>query len=213
MEKSRRLSFVTMVTKDELYQENVISSTYVNRNDIEYITVKNSKSGASGLNSGVEKATNNIVVCCHQDVFFENGWYEKLNKCLDKLNDITKYRLWGILGFAGTTYDGKMVGTHSGLGMTDNMDIIPVQTLDESVLIIKKSDNFKFDEGLIYYHMYGTDITLQSHSKDLNVYVLNVPIDHRTKWTSGNGFGESVTYIQKKWHSKYNVIYTTIGTL
>lgn len=209
--KFRNLSFVTMVTKDELYKENVINSTYENRNNIEYITVKNSESGASGLNTGVNIANNDIIICCHQDVYFEKGWYEKFNECLDKLDDVKKYGIWGILGFAGTTYDGKMVGTHSGLGMTE--DITKVQTLDESVLILKKSNNFKFDKGLIYFHMYGTDISLQSYDKNLNVYTLNVPIEHRTKWTSGHGLIESCTYIVKKWKYKYKIIYTTVGTL
>lgn len=205
----KNLSFVTMVTKNELYKENVITSTYENRNNIEYITVKNSKSGASGLNAGIKKVSNDIIICCHQDVYFKNEWYKKLNICLDKLEH------WGVLGFAGISFDGKMFGTHSGLSIPDNIDIVPVQTLDESVLILKKSNNLKFDEKLIYFHMYGTDIALQSHEKNLGVYVINIPIEHRTKWTAGKGLGESENYIKKKWilPNKYKTIYTTVGII
>ncbi len=206
----RKISFVTLVNDDNKYQENVISSTYDDRNNIEYITIKNSKSGASGLNCGIEKVSNNIILCCHQDVYFKEGWYEKLNEYLDKLSSSDTWN-WGVLGFAGTTDSGLSVGTHSGLGMSE--DIIKVQTLDESVLILKKNDNFKFDERLTYYHMYGTDIALQSYDRGLNVYVIKVPIEHRTKWTAGNGIGESENYIKKKWINKYNVIHTTVGNI
>lgn len=209
----RKFSIVTLVNKDDIYQKNVILSTYENKDSIEYITVKNSISGASGLNNGLKKVTNDIIICCHQDVYFKEGWYNKLNECIDKLNNSINYKNWGVLGFAGTTDNGKMVGTHSGLEMFNDEDIIPVQTLDESVLILKKDNSFKFDENLIYYHMYGTDISLQSYVKDLGVYVINVPIDHRTKWTSGNGFIESTTYIRNKWYGLYEVIHTTVGDI
>lgn len=220
MVESRKLSFVTMVNKNELYKENVITSTLDYKNFIEYITVKNSESGSTGLNAGIKKASNDIILCCHQDVHFNKGWYEKLNEYLDKLNDNVKYKTWGVLGFAGSTNDGVSVGTHSGLGMLYNsnkLEIIPVQTLDESILILKKSDNLKFDEKLIYFHMYGTDIALQSHNKNLGVYVINVSIEHRTKWTAGKGLGESENYIKKKWINKllnkYNSIHTTVGII
>lgn len=206
----RKLSVITLVNDDNKYHENVILSTIKDRDNIEYVTVKNSKSGASGLNSGIDKATNDVILCCHQDVYFKEGWYEKLNKCFDEL-DTWKSKTWGVIGFAGTTDNGLSVGTHSGLGMTE--DIIMVQTLDESVLILKKSNKLKFDERLLYYHMYGTDISLQSYDRGLNVYVINVPIEHRTKWTAGNGIGESEAYIKKKWINKYNIIHTTVGNI
>lgn len=224
------ISIVTLVNRPEIYEENVLRSTLKEKDNIEYIKIDNAVSAASGLNSGLENATNDIVICCHQDIWFREGWYERLDIILKKLsnfglgcledddglNDDGLINIWGVLGMAGTTFNNIMVGTHSGLGMIDNRDIIRVQTLDGSCLILKKSVckeyDLKFDENLIWFHFYCVDIALQANEKGLGAYVINVPIDHRTKWTSGGGFQESSQYISKKWAKKFRRICTTVGT-
>lgn len=217
-----KISLVTLINNESIYQENVIESTLKENNNgnIEYIQIHNSKSGSSGLNEGLNKSTNDLIICCHQDITFLEGWYDHLLHCLDQLDLIYNIKElkqdWGVAGFAGTTDEGKMVGTHSGLGM-DGCDTIECQTLDCSTLILRKSIinkyKLKFDEKLTYYHMYGEDISLQSLDKGLKVCCLNVPIIHNCKWTSGGGFKESVDYIKLKWKHKFSVIYTTVGNL
>lgn len=208
--KNMKISIITLVNNSNIYEENVMKSTSTKKDNIEYIKIYNPSSASKGLNIGIDTATNDILIACHQDVYFLDRWYEILQELLDdKINKINNN--WGVCGMAGTTFDGKMVGTHSGLNMSGNI-IIPVQTLDCSCLVLKKSNNLRFDENLKYFHMYGEDIALQANDKGLDAYVIDVPINHRTNWTAGSGFVESGDYIGRKWHHKFGIIYTTVGT-
>lgn len=200
-----KISIITLVNNSNIYEENVILSTSTKKDNIEYIKIDNPPFASKGLNIGINKATNDIMIMCHQDIYFLEGWYERLQDIL--YNKIDKN--WGACGMAGTTYDRKMVGTHSGLGMKEY--VIPVQTLDCSCIILRKSNNLMFDENLKYFHMYGEDIALQANDKGLGSYVINIPINHNTRWTAGQGFGESTDYIVKKWRSKFGIIHTTVG--
>ncbi len=210
------LSLVTLINNYDTYLENVVKSVHgeINKYNVELSLINDSKSASEGLNRGIKKAKCDLVLCCHQDVKFLDGWYDKLMRhvnMLDKDNNV-----FGVCGTAGTTFGGRMVGTHSGLSM-DNLDSIQVQTLDCCTLLFRKSVfekyKMKFDENLIYYHMYGEDISLQSYDKGIGVYALDVPIQHNTKWTSGKGFVESTHYMRDKWKNKFPVIHTTVGDI
>lgn len=204
------LTIVTLVRNPEIYKENVIESTSKYKNKIEYITLYHNSSASNSLNTGVVMASNDIILTCHQDIYFKEGWYESLKKQLDNLRSIKNN--WGVCGFAGATAEGKSVGTHSGLGM-ENKEIIPVQTLDGSILILQKHNNLIFDEKLKHFHMYDIDVCLQSHEKNLGVYCINVPIEHRCKWTAGEGFQESAIYTKNKWQYKVGLINSTLGCI
>lgn len=222
-----QISILTLVNHYEIYNENVIDSTLKENSEgkVEYIVVDNPPYASKGINEGIKEVKNDLILYCHQDISFKEGWYEKLLEHIETLEKRDKFRLhkrWGVLGFAGTTDipmentdRGIMVGTHSGLGM-DDRDIIKVQTLDCSILIFKKSTfnrfNLKFDENLKYFHAYGEDICLQAISLGLGVYVINVPVIHNCKWTSGKGINESFRYLRRKWDHRFQRIYTTVGT-
>ena len=207
-----KISIVTLVNRPDIYNEDVIASTVDQKANIEYIPIYGAKSAASGLNKGVKKATNDLIICAHQDIYFNVGWYEQLIHCLDLLNKYGKN--FGVVVFAGSDYEGCLVGTHSGCGM-DGRDIAQVQTLDCSTIVFRKSTmekyGIEFDENLKYFHGYGEDIALQSIANGLSVHVLNVNIDHKCKWTAGGGFSESWSYISTKWRRVFTKIYTTVG--
>lgn len=199
------VSFVTCVNHYDIYTTNVIKSTEAYADRIDYVVIQSPDSASVGLNEGIEKAKEDIVVCCHQDIFFLNDW---LNKMFEQLGMLPE---WGVCGCAGTMEGGQMVGCHSGLGMPSYP--VPVQTLDCSLIVLSKCNGLHFDEGLLFFHMYGEDIALQANERGLGVYAIHAPVVHNTKWTSGAGFLESVEYIQKKWKQKRGAVYTTVGTL
>ena len=199
----REASFVTCVNHYDIYTANVIKSTEAYADRIDYIVIESPASGSLGLNEGIRKAKEDIIVCCHQDIFFLDNWLDKMFAQLDMLPK------WGACGCAGAMDNGQMVGCHSGLGMRE--EAIAVQTLDGSLIILDKQNNLLFDENLRYFHMYDVDIALQANDKGLGAYVIYAPIIHNTKWTSGSGFGESGDYIKQKWNYKVGTVYTTVG--
>lgn len=204
------LTIVTTVNNPEIYKNNLVLSTLTHSNKIEYITLYHNYSSSTSLNTGLELASNNIVMCCHQDIYFKDNWYTILKHHIDTLNK--DKQKWGVLGFAGAVFEGSLVGTHSGLSM-NNIDIIKVQTLDGSILILQKKNNLKFDENLKFFHMYDADICLQALEKGLMNYCINVPINHISNRTTGGGFSESVEYIRKKWKSEFGAVHTTVGII
>jgi len=201
----KKISILTLVNKPDKYQKYVLNSTYKEIDSIQYSYINWAKTAASALNYGLDNlCTSELIICCHQDVEFLPGWLEKILHFAENLPN------WGVLGMAGTTFKNEMTGTHSGLGIPG--DHIKVMTVDCSVIILKKSQGLRFDENLKYFHGYGEDIALQANAKGLNVFVIDVPIKHHTEWTSGKGFWESMSYLAKKWRSKFGMIHTTIGS-
>lgn len=200
----KRVGFVTCVNNHDVYTHNVIASTKSYSDEIEYIVIENPPCASVGLNEGIRKISEDIIVCCHQDIFFlGDNWIDKM---FEQLNRIPK---WGVCGCAGTLVGGDLVGCCGGLGM--GKIPITVQTLDCSLLILDRHNKLFFDENLQYFHMYGEDIALQANEKGLGAYVIYAPIIHNSKHTSRSGFKESYEYMRQKWRSKVETIYTTVG--
>lgn len=198
---------IVTVRGEDVFEQCLLASVKDELSRIELITVRESKSQANSLNMGIEAARANLIVCPHADVFFKEGWLQRLQKIVE-----TAPESWGVLGAAGTAFGGTMYGTHSGLGMVEGHQHETVQTLDGSLLILRKSSGLRFDEGLDRFHMYDIDVCLQAWERGLKVFVINLPIEHRTKWTAGGGFGEGVEYVKRKWKARVPVIYSTVGT-
>jgi len=165
MPSLENISLLTLVNNQDIYQKNVLESTKGESHVIEYVWISWAKDAASALNWGLNRCKHNTVVCCHQDVEFLPGWYHKLIELKNVIGS------WGVLGMAGTTFGGKMVGTHSGLGMDGNK-ILRAMTLDCSTIILNKRNGLKFDEKLKYFHCYGEDIALQANNKGLGAFVI-----------------------------------------
>lgn len=201
---TNKISLVTLVNNVETYHDNVIKSSSEFKDNIEYIAISFPRSAAKGLNEGLDKASNELIICCHQDIYFLDVCYKSLTDNLYSLYS----KNWGVCGIAGCTFEGKCIYNYTMM----NENIVQAQTLDCSLLILKKSNNLKFDENLKLFHMYGEDICLQANDKGLGVYILNVPIIHRSKWTAGPGLKESADYVAKKWRHIFGKIYTTVGT-
>ena len=58
-----------------------------------------------------------------------------------------------------------------------------VQTLDEIVLILKKSSGLRFDDSLPHFHFYGTDICLRAAQRGMRSYAISAFCVHNTHQT------------------------------
>jgi len=83
---------------------------------------------------------------------------------------------WGVLGCSGVTPDGTGVGwvyaPNQGLLGKSFDHPQPIQTLDEIVLIFRKSSGLRFDDSLPHFHLYGTDICLRAAQRGMRSYVI-----------------------------------------
>jgi len=143
---------------------------------------ENFSSATKAYNSAIDRATHDLVVLAHQDIFLPETWMAQLNRALDVLD--AEDPRWGVLGCYGVTPndDGHGHVYSSGLGvMGKPFDRpAPVQTLDEIVLVLRKSSGLRFDERLPHFHFYGTDICLRAASRGMKSYAISAFCIHNT---------------------------------
>ena len=77
----------------------------------------------------------------------------------------------------------------------------PVQTLDEIVLILRKSTGLRFDEGLPHFHFYGADICMSAAARGLNSYAISGFCIHNTQqsFILPPEFYQGYRYLKRKW--------------
>jgi hypothetical protein len=112
---------------------------------------------------------------------------------------------WGVLGSYGKTQDGRGWGHvySSGrevIGEPLRRPVV-VQTLDEIVLILRKSSGLRFDDSLPHFHFYGTDICLSAAKKGMKSYAISAFCVHNTHQTLvlPKEFYECCRHIKRVW--------------
>ena len=154
------------------------------------------KSLAQTYNEILSEAKTDIVVLCHDDIYFDtNSWYHKLIKHFDKSD-------FGIIGMAGTTYmpesgmwwedRRKMIGivNHESEGKkwtskyADDLNNNIKQTVIVDGLFIaihKKRIKHNFIEDFKGFHFYDIPFCFENHISGVKVGVItNIRITHKS---------------------------------
>ena len=152
------------------------------------------------------------MVFLHSDIILPQQWLSDLDQALQWLE--REDPAWGVIGTYGETRDdnGRGYIYSSGLGIMGKPFEQPaqIQTLDEIVLIFRKSTGLRFDLSLPNFHMYGTDICMAAQDAGRNNYAISAFCIHNTQpgLVLSEEFYESYWHVQKKW-KKYLPIQTT----
>lgn len=171
------------------------SSGFKKLNVIEKIN-NGEKSLTQVYNEVLDESETDIVLFCHDDIYFEtNNWYSKLLKHFEKTD-------FGIIGVAGTTSlpesgrwwedRKKMVGIvnheHEGKKWesrySESFDTMVFETLivDGLFFAVSKSKlSHKFDESFDGFHFYDIPFCFKNHLSGTKVGVItNIRITHRS---------------------------------
>lgn len=169
-------------------------------------------SAASAYNAGMDEARGELLMFAHQDMYFPAGWFDRVQSTIRTLS--AQDPGWGVLGVWGRRDDGECDGhlcwTGKGIAGRSFEGVVEVQTLDEVVIIFRKSSGLRFDEGLGGFHMYGSDIALQARTLGMKSYVLSALCIHNTNeygmlpWD----FWKAYFFMRKKWRSHLPVLTT-----
>ncbi|MGO9306423.1 MAG: glycosyltransferase [Candidatus Korobacteraceae bacterium] len=195
-------SFVVAVSNRSVLESNFLLSPCLPSTG-DFIFQEGASSAAVAYNDGLRHAKNDLVIFLHQDVYLPAGWLQNLSSALDQLTDIDPS--WGVLGCWGVDPDGKGTGHlySNGLGIIGQRFSRParVRTLDEIVLILRRSAGLSFDSALPGFHLYGTDICLQAASAGRNCYVIPGFCVHNTMGglVLPKEFYTSYWYVRNKW--------------
>lgn len=208
------LTIAAAVNNDQILEKNLLRSPGLRETAQRQLVIKRGFSSASlAYNSAIDDAENDLIVFVHQDVYLPDRWFADLQRCVEKLDE--EGTRWGVLGCFGSrrNAEGGLGRVYTrGLGKHGNRLIRPepIETLDEIVLVLRKSSGLRFDSNLPHFHLYGTDICMEARDRGLINYAFQGFCVHNTHQllTLPQEFYRCYHYVRKKW-TKYLPIYAS----
>jgi hypothetical protein len=208
------VTFVAAVNNRDILEKNLLASPCItDRHPHQVILQEHFSSATVAYNDAIEKSVNDLIVFCHQDMFFPLSWIYEFECALRDLE--TRDSNWGVLGCCGITSNGQLRGYvySTGLGVIGYPSSpAEVQTLDEIVLILKKSSGLRFDQSLPYFHLYGTDICLRAAGLGMKSYAISALCVHNTYqgFNLPREFFECCKHIRRVWDESLPIQTTCI---
>jgi hypothetical protein len=188
--------------------EEVLRGTLLRSPDIDarcqIILKSGCKSASEAYNKGISEATGELLVFAHTDVYLPEGWLDNLARTLRKLSRTDPH--WGVLGVVGIAKSGGVCGHVYSTGLKDMVGrpfdgCIETVSLDELLLITRRSTGLQFDEQLSGFHLYGTDICLEAKKRGMKNYIISAFCIHNSVGIRKlpRDFWRAYFYLRTKW--------------
>lgn len=200
------ITFVVAVNDFDVYKRNFMASPILNSagRKIRVLEKLNYSSASMAYNDALRAADTDLVIFVHQDIFLPNRWLTDLENAL-MFTRSQKAKI-GVLGCYGVTRENTRYGNLYSVGLQRMLGApfgrpAAVQTLDEIVLILRRSSGLRFDEKLSGFHLYGTDICMQATLKGMENYAIDAFCIHNSKPTLflPKEFYRCYRYLRKKY--------------
>ena len=163
-------------------------------------------SAAQAYNAASLKAESDIVVFAHQDVYLPAGWDDRLGSALEHLH--AKDPGWAVAGVVGIATGLAPTGYAYCTGLQRIVgapfpEPVEAETLDELLLVVRRSSRLRFDEQLPGFHLYGTDICLTARTSGMKAYIIPAFCVHNTAGLDflPVSFWRSYLYLRRKWRA------------
>lgn len=189
----------------DVLRENLFASPCLRSGAHETLTVENAPSAGDGLNALIARASHELVVLAHQDVYLPAWWINRLWHQYDLARCDTGDRV-GVMGVYGLSvaregigYCGRVVDREFLLDETPPLPA-RVDSLDELLLVVPKNTPLRFDPRL-GFHLYGTDICLAAKAAGLHAICIDAPCHHDSKQGDSlpPAFSHSKQILRGKW--------------
>jgi hypothetical protein len=214
---SEPFTIVAAVNREPELQRNLMRSPELLAGGNQLIVRRSYRSAGTAYNGALDAADHDLVLFVHQDVYLPEGWFDDLRDCVATLEDARVP--WGVLGCFGSR-----AGATGGLGRLYTRGMgrhgrflrhpEPVETLDEIVLVFRKSSGLRFDPDLPHFHFYGTDLCMSARERGLVNYAFQGFCVHNTNQLLmlPKEFYECYRYVRRKW-AKYLPIHASCMTV
>ncbi|MEM1045751.1 MAG: hypothetical protein AAGL24_06355 [Pseudomonadota bacterium] len=206
---------VAAVNNESVLQENLLASPDLKNKPLRLRTFREMPSASLAYNAGLDATKAEIVVFAHQDVYMPAGWDKLLRSVIEQLT--TSDPTWAVAGLTGVTPNGDKRGRcwSSGLGIEFGVPFdepIHAVSIDELLIVLRRSSNLRFDDDLPGFHLYGTDIVQQALSQGLGAYIIHAPVIHNSVpvLSLAGGYTTAYRYMQRKWRKRLPI--TTLIT-
>jgi hypothetical protein len=209
------ITFVAATNSRDTLENNFLASPCLQEPHGHQVLIQEGFSSASkAYNDAIDQSANELMVFAHQDILFGRTWVADLEKALRALEGSDAN--WGVLGCYGETADyegrGYILSGEQGILGKPFARPAEIQTLDEIVLIFRKSSGLRFDEGLPNFHFYGTDICMEAAARGRKSYAISAFCIHNAAQTVmlPTEFYDCYKYIKKKWRTRLPIQTTVI---
>jgi len=170
------LTFVVATNNRKTLERNFLASPCVREPHAHQVLLQERfESAAAAYNDAIARSKNDLIVFVHQDILLPQGWLSDLQLALESLEATDP--IWGVLGCYGQNRqnEGRGYLYDCGLGIIGAPfeEPQPVQTLDEIVLILRKSSGLRFDGAIPDFHMYGADICMTAAQRGMTSYAIS----------------------------------------
>lgn len=211
----KSITFVAAVNDREILKNNLLASPCLVQPHPHQILIQEGFTSATkAYNHAIEKSDNDLIVFVHQDVILAEQWLSDLQRAIECLDEDDPE--WGVIGSYGENLheNGRGYIYSSGLGIMGRPFERPaqVQTLDEIVLILRKSSGLRFDESLPHFHMYGVDICMAAEEAGRKNYAISAFCIHNTAptLTLGADFYECYRHVKRRWKKRLPIRTTCV---
>ena len=202
---------IAAVNDTAVLEANLRASPAIATDSGRLIVLRDQPSASIAYNTGLETTAARICVFAHQDVYLPFGWEKLLAKRVAELDSLDPN--WALAGLAGIDLNGNFAGRcwSTGLGREFGVqfdDPVPVQSLDELLIVLNRKSGIRFDPGLPSFHLYATDIVQTALSSGKGAYVIDAPVVHNSVPTPTlrGGYMQAYDYMRRKWRDRLPII-------
>jgi hypothetical protein len=205
--KSEKAEWTLVVAaNNEMVLQNTLLQSPDIDSDCQVLVKRGFSCAGAAYNSGLAEAGAELVVFAHQDVYLPLSWKQELDSVVEVLENQNPD--WGVLGVFGMTSGSQPKATgycySTGLQMVLGVPFnkpVRAQSLDELVLILRRSSGLRFDENLPDFHLYGGDICLQANSAGMDCYIIPAFCIHNSNGLKylPRAYWQAYFYMRKKW--------------
>ena len=174
--------------------------------DCEYIYIDNTGPDQTcayrGLNCALAAARGDYVLLCHQDLRLLTDGRTQLE---DRLRALSKEDPnWALAGNAGGIGPGQLsIRISDPHGSDRHVGKFPckVQSLDENLIIVRRTARIGFSNNLSGFHFYGADICLNASQAGYAAYVIDFHLAHLSAGKKDAAFHDMERKFLRKWNN------------
>lgn len=209
-------SLIAAVNNEEILQGCLARSPDVASGRLALTAIRGARSMAEAYNSGLAVTGGKYALLAHQDVYLPRGW---LDIALDKIAELDATQPdWMVAGPYGVRADGRHVGRVWDVGIGRELGApgfapTRVASLDELLLVLRRDGDYRFDEELPHFHLYGTDVVQSSMQMGRSAWAIEMPLVHNSQVVSslGGGYTLAYRYMRKKWAGRLPIPTTVVS--
>lgn len=212
-----QLAVIAAVNREDVLARDLMASPMMAAPEVERFFCRGAHNIGEAYHEGIQATSAEYMIFAHQDVYFPEGWHLRLQTAIETLAQ--QGEDWAVLGCFGITAQGVKAGHVWSSGLQKELkpafrSPLKVDSLDELVLVVRRSSGVRFDRDLPHFHLYGTDIVQTAQKAGFGAFVIEAPVIHNSDqlFRLDKGYRQAYAYMCQKWQADLP-IRTLIGPL